>query len=176
LDLLAGVADTLALVRLGRTERADIRGDLADLLDVRALDDDLGLRGRFDRDAFGRDVNHRMRETQREIEVLALSLGAITDADGLELALVTLAHALHDVRQMRARGARDHVGLARLARLLDLQNVAVLHDLHVTAVDRQAHRALAALHGHGLGADRRAYALRQRNRLFGYSRHVFASS
>ena len=43
-DVLALVADALALVRLGRAHLADLGGDLADLLLVDALDDDLRRR------------------------------------------------------------------------------------------------------------------------------------
>ena len=46
LDLLADVANALALVRLGRAVRADLRGHLADRLLVDALDHDLGLHRR----------------------------------------------------------------------------------------------------------------------------------
>src|SRR6188474_3095115 len=43
-DLLVGVTHALALVRLGRLVRTHLGSDLADLLPVRALDEDLGLR------------------------------------------------------------------------------------------------------------------------------------
>src|SRR6185312_13607513 len=59
-DLLAGIADALALVWLGRTEAADLGGHLADALLVVALDQDFGLRRRLDADAFGRIKHHRM--------------------------------------------------------------------------------------------------------------------
>src|SRR5882672_3055397 len=59
LDLLAGVAHTLALVGLGGANVTDLRGHLTDLLPVDALDEDFRLAGRFDRDAFGNGVTHR---------------------------------------------------------------------------------------------------------------------
>src|SRR5215212_2562488 len=49
--LLVGVADALALVGLGRPQRAHFGGDLADGLAVEALDDELGLRRALDLDA-----------------------------------------------------------------------------------------------------------------------------
>src|SRR6266576_867902 len=49
--VLAGVTDSLALVRLGRAEVANDRGHLPDLLLVVSADDDLGLRFGGDRDA-----------------------------------------------------------------------------------------------------------------------------
>src|SRR5512138_1270388 len=74
LDLFAGVAHALALVRLGRTIAADLRGDLTDSLPVRAFDDDFGLARRFDRDALGSGIDDRMREAERQVQVLALCL------------------------------------------------------------------------------------------------------
>src|SRR5690606_36904184 len=50
-DMLAGVTDALALVRLGRTELADDRRDLAHRLLVGARDPDLGLLGGGEGDA-----------------------------------------------------------------------------------------------------------------------------
>src|SRR5579862_9952807 len=59
LDLHAfvDVANALALVRLGRPVRANLRRDLADLLLVDALDDDLGLLRRFDLHALRHPMN-----------------------------------------------------------------------------------------------------------------------
>src|SRR5580698_2958202 len=50
--LLAGILHALALVRLGRPEAANLRRRLPDPLPVDAFDEDLGLAGRLDRDAF----------------------------------------------------------------------------------------------------------------------------
>src|SRR5690349_12511380 len=50
-DAFAGVAHTLALVRLGWTERADLGGGFADALLVGTLDQDFGLGRRLDRHA-----------------------------------------------------------------------------------------------------------------------------
>src|SRR5581483_11894735 len=51
-DTFAGVAHALALVGLGWTERADLGSGFADALLVGALDQNFGLRRRFDRHAF----------------------------------------------------------------------------------------------------------------------------
>src|SRR5690242_18366354 len=90
LDVLTGVTNALALVRLGLTIATDLGGHLADLLLVRALDQDLRLRRGLDRDALGRRVDDRVREAERQVQVLALRLCAIADADELELLLVAL--------------------------------------------------------------------------------------
>src|SRR5579872_1285365 len=52
-DLLAGVAHAFALVGLGRANVANLGSGLTNLLPVRALDHDLGLARRLDRDAGG---------------------------------------------------------------------------------------------------------------------------
>ena len=84
---LAGVAHALALVRLRRAVGANLRRDLADLLLVDALDDDFGLQRRLDLDAFRHLVHDRVREAQRQIELVARGLRAVTDADQRELLL-----------------------------------------------------------------------------------------
>src|SRR5215472_15110378 len=53
-DVLALVADALALVRLGRANLADLGGRLTHHLLVRPLDDDLGRRGHLEADAGAR--------------------------------------------------------------------------------------------------------------------------
>src|SRR4029078_6060195 len=55
-DLLVRVAHALALVRLGTLVRADLGRDLAHLLAVHALDEDLRLRGRLRLHAFRKQV------------------------------------------------------------------------------------------------------------------------
>src|ERR1035441_2109200 len=112
-DLLIRVAHALALVRLGRTDAADFGRGLTNSLPVIAFDQYLGLARGLDRDALGNRVAHRMREAQREIQCLAGHLRAKADAHEFELAVVTLGHALHHVRQMRIRISSS----ARSARL-----------------------------------------------------------
>src|SRR6188508_1446297 len=100
LDALTGITNTLALVRLGRAVRADLRGDLAHALLVCASHDDFRLRRRLDRDPLRCRVHHRVGEAERQVEVAALRLRAVPDTYQLELALVALRHAQHDVRQV----------------------------------------------------------------------------
>src|SRR6188768_2552556 len=54
LDVLAGVPDALALVRLGLADLANVGGHLADLLLVDAPHDDPGRDGHLELDAVGR--------------------------------------------------------------------------------------------------------------------------
>src|SRR5690606_596475 len=168
-DGFAGVLHTLALVGLGRTVAADLGGDFADALLVGTGNQDLGLGGGADGDAFRRLEQHRVRETERQAQVLALHRGTVADADQLELALEAFGHAMHHVGDDRAQGAGDGdprrilAGQLRLA-VLDL-------DLDVGRLgDRQ--RALRALDVDALGLDVQFDTLRQGDRLLGYSGHV----
>src|SRR5688572_28633527 len=74
-DLLVGVANALALVRLGGLVRAHLGGNLAHPLAVHALDQDLGLRRRLGLDAFRERIRDRMREAEAQVQLVALGLG-----------------------------------------------------------------------------------------------------
>src|SRR4030095_11202565 len=113
-------------VGFGRSETANVSSHLADLLDIRALDDDFRLARRLDRNAFRAGLNDRMGEPEREVQSLSLSLRAVPDADEFELALVALAHAMHEVGEVRARRARDHVRLAANVGALHFEYTGVL--------------------------------------------------
>src|SRR4030095_7097532 len=83
-DLLARVAHALALVRLRRTESADLRRDFPDALRVGSGDPHFGLRRHGNRDAFRSGEHNRMREAESQVQVLALDCRAITHADQVE--------------------------------------------------------------------------------------------
>src|SRR3546814_10321908 len=72
---------------LRRTEAADLGRNLAHALLVGTGDHDLGLGRGADRDPVRGLEQHRVRKAQRQVQVLALHRGAVTDADQLELAL-----------------------------------------------------------------------------------------
>src|SRR5688500_3454951 len=92
-DVLAGVADTLALVRLRLADLADVRGDLADLLLVDAAHDEAGRGLDLERDALGRLHRHRVAEPERELQAAALGDDAVADAHDLQRLLVALGDA-----------------------------------------------------------------------------------
>src|SRR5262245_58315315 len=84
---LVGVADALALVRLGLADLADVGGDLADELLVEALHDDARRRRHLELDPCWRVDVHRVREPELEVDARrAGGGGAVADADDLELA------------------------------------------------------------------------------------------
>src|SRR4029077_7587180 len=77
---LADIAHTLALVRLRRPRRADLRRDLAYLLLVDALDHDLGLLRRLALHALWHRVHDWMREAERQVDLVAGRLRPVADA------------------------------------------------------------------------------------------------
>src|SRR5215212_1574791 len=93
-DVLALVADALALVGLRRPLLADDGGDLADLLLGVALDDHARGLGDLELDALGRLDRHGMRVAEGQLEVAALELRAIADALDLERLREAGGHAL----------------------------------------------------------------------------------
>src|SRR6266849_9009831 len=97
LQPLTGDAHALLLVRVGRTQRAHIRGNLADLAFVRAAHDDVRLLFHGDLNAFRNRKINRVRLAERKGNRLALQLRAIADAHDVELLLEARRHSLHGV-------------------------------------------------------------------------------
>jgi hypothetical protein len=106
-----------------------------------------------------------MRKAERQAQLLALGHGTVADAHELELLLVALRHALHQVREVRAQRAGMHQRLLVALRDLDADVIAFLHQAQART-QRQRERALGALDGDGAAVDRVGYALGQRNRPF----------
>ena len=104
------VANALALVRLRLAGAADLGGELADLLLVRALDHDRRRVGQFDRHAIGRRQLDRVGIADRQHDRLLVHAGLVADALDLELLLVALGHALDHVGDQAARQAVQRSG------------------------------------------------------------------
>src|SRR6201999_689563 len=83
-DDLALVTHALALVRVGLAQLADGGSDLADLLLVDAAHDEPGWRLDLEGDPFGSLDRHRVAEAERELQVAATRLDAVTDADDFQ--------------------------------------------------------------------------------------------
>src|SRR3569623_2668549 len=167
-DLLAGIAHALALVGLRRTERADLGRNFADALLVRTLDEDLGLRRGLERDAFGRVEHDRVREAQAQAQRLAGHRSAVTHADQLQLALVTLGHALDHGGQQRTRGTAELVVGALGQR--DAGNAVIDGHGHARqGMHRQP--ALRALDGAAVGVGLQIHAHGQVARMYGNAGH-----
>src|SRR5271156_2519802 len=87
LQLLAGVADALVLVRIGLAERAHVSSNLAYLLPVDAGDSEVRLlRIDFNRDASRQRKLDRVRVAQgKDHHVLTLQLSAVSDTDDVDI-------------------------------------------------------------------------------------------
>src|SRR6185312_5809895 len=79
LDVLVGVADALALVRLGWPPLADLGGGLADALLGDPAHNDLRRLRHLELDAVGCLHVDRMAEAQLHLEILALHRRAVAD-------------------------------------------------------------------------------------------------
>ena len=93
-DILANIADALALVRLGRADTADLGSELADLLLVDTGDAEMQSILQLDLDGIGVLKLNGMREAQGQGQLAALLGGTIADALNFQI----LAEALGMVR------------------------------------------------------------------------------
>src|SRR5690606_5775292 len=101
-DVLAHITHTLALVGLGGTPTADVGGHLAHLLLVGARDGDFRLGRCRNRDPRRSLEQHFVAEAERELQILALHGGAVTDALDLQLLLEARIDADHHIVDQRA--------------------------------------------------------------------------
>src|SRR5581483_365179 len=152
-DVLALVANALALVRLGRAYLPDLGGRLADHLLVDAAHDDLRRHRHLERDALARLDLHRVRVADLQLEVGARERGAVADALNLEALLEAVRHALDHVRDQRARETVQRAILAALGRARHGDRAVLGRDLHPLR-DLLAQLALRPGHGHAARVDR----------------------
>src|SRR5450631_1950468 len=96
-DLLACIANALALVRIGLAQLANVRGDLADELFVDALDREAGGVLNDEGDALRRLDGDRVAVAKCELEVAPLDGHPVTGAVNLQLLLIALSDAEHHV-------------------------------------------------------------------------------
>src|SRR5262249_23120566 len=170
LEHLAHVADPLLLVGIGPAQLADLRRDLPHLLPVDPGDGDARLLVHGDLDAFGDAILDRVREAEREHDLVALDLRAIADADDVEVLAEALGHALDRVLRERARHAVEGPHLALVVHAL----AGELGPLELER-DARGHRglelALRALHLEGGLSDLDLHLLGHRDDLASYARH-----
>ena len=130
-DVLAAVADALALVGLGRAALADVRGDLADELLVDAAHDDFGRLRDLELDALGRLDRDRVRVAERHLQALAFQRRPVADALDLQFLLEAVGDALDHVRDQAAGEAVKGAMLASIGGAGDGDRAVRLLDLHV---------------------------------------------
>src|SRR6185436_20264663 len=143
-DLLARVADALALVGLGLARRADGRGDLADQLLVDADDRQAGRALDLEADALGRVDLDRVAVAQVQLELAAVERGAIADARDLEALPIAVADPDHHVVDEGPREAVELLVGLLLGRAGDHDGGRLAGDGHVR-VERPAEGPLGAL-------------------------------
>src|SRR3569623_2118530 len=118
-DILAAIADALALVGLGLAPAADLGGELPDLLLVDAADLDRGLIGGLGLDALGNFDLDVMAEAELEPQFAPLSLRTIADAGDFLHRGVALRHAFDQVRHQRPLHAPEGLRARAVVRRLD---------------------------------------------------------
>src|SRR6266849_4173627 len=97
LQPLAGDANALLLVWIGRAQRTHVRGNLADLSLVRAADDEVRLLFHRHLNPFRNRKLDGMRLSERECNHFALQLRAIADANDVQLLLEAGGDAMNGV-------------------------------------------------------------------------------
>src|SRR5438105_3776222 len=144
-DALARVLHALRLVGVRDAKGADLRRDLADDFLVRARDAHLLRRLEREADAGRRVDLDRMREAERELQLLACERGPVARSADLEIADVAGRDALDHVGEQRAREAMDGLRLLALVRPHDRERrVGPVH--RDERVERPAQLALRPLH------------------------------
>src|SRR5581483_1573519 len=166
-----GVLDALALVRVRLAQRADLRRGLADLLLVDAADHDVsGLAVDGDVDSLRDREAHRMRVPELEHHFLPFDLGAVADADDVQLFLEPLSDAEDVVGDQRAH---QPVGRARLSFVVGArERDRVVLDFHVDAGHHgRVQRSFRTFDHEPTRLFLHLDAFRQRNRFIANARH-----
>src|SRR5260370_29348973 len=162
--------DALALVGLGRTQAADLRRKLSDLLAIRAGDRDFGRLQRLDLDA-GRDRNlDVVAVAELQLQHLGVRLGAVADAVECEVDGEAFGNAANHVAREVARRAPLHAGAAALRARREDERLAVPGDRHVV-VHHELELAPLALGLEMLALELDGDSGGDRNRIFADARH-----
>src|SRR4051794_13986676 len=162
-DLLTEVAHALALVGLGLADRTDVGGHLADDFLVDTPDDDSGLDWHLEGNALGRVDDHRVAEAEGQTQLVGGDgLGAVTDADDLELPAEAIGDTDNHVVDQRARQPVQRAALAQIVGTFDDQLTVVATNGDDFG-QRAAECALRALDRHSAAIDRHVDAARDRD-------------
>jgi hypothetical protein len=118
--------------------------------------------GTADRDPLRDLVDHVVAVTERELQVLALHRGAVTDAGDFELLLEALGDAFDQIRDLGASGTVQRPRAIGLDPRVHLDLAAL--ELHFNvAMNDELKLALRPLHLDGLPIDGRGNARRHRH-------------
>src|SRR5438270_5190238 len=169
-DLVA-VLDAFAFVWIRLAQRTNVRGRLSDFLFVSAGDGDVSrLRVDGNVDSLRNREAHGMRISQLEHHFFPLHLGAISDADDVELFLEAFADAADVVRHERAHKTVKCPGLVLFVFAREVDDV--VFDIDANAGDdRRAQSPFGALHSDDAAVLFHFDAFRQLNRFLTNARH-----
>src|SRR5581483_7748596 len=170
-DAFALVANALPLVRLRRTDLADVRRRLSDRLLGRAPYDDASRHRHFEGDSLGSLEFDRVREAELQLQLASVQRRAVADALDLEHALESLGHALDRIRDERPRKTVKGLVLALVRRPDEAQR-------RVRDLGADHRRELGDLRpqwargGHRAGGDVDLHTVRNLDGCISYSTHV----
>src|SRR5690349_13622810 len=173
-DILAFVANALALIRFGTAVAADFGGNLADQLLVHARHADLGGLFRGDGDAGGDRIGHIVAEAELQVQILALHSSTIADALDFQLLGETRGDAGDQIVD-QAAGQDPHLGGTLLVLVGRDGDAVLVHLRGDFAHQLDAEFALGTFDLDGLALDRGGNALGQRDRFLANTRHGFGS-
>src|SRR5438552_12304278 len=174
-DALTRVLHTLRLVRVRDTKGADLRRDLTDDFLVGARDADLLRRLEREADASRRVDLDRMREAERELQLLARERGPVARSTDLEITDVAGRDALDHVGEQRARETVDGPRLLALVRPHDRERrVGPTH--RDERMEGPAELALRPLHRDLSSAHLHVDAVRDVDGKLADATHSFSSS
>src|SRR5690606_18964449 len=169
-DLFTLIPDPLALVRLRRTHRPNLRGRLPDPLLVHTLDHDHRRTRRRDRDTLGFRILHRVRITHVQHQHVPLLLRPVPDPDQLQRLPEALDRAVHHVREQRPRQTVERPVRLRV-RLPLHHDPPVVHPDRDLRTEGPLQLALRTLHPYRRPVDRDRHPGRNRDRLLPNARH-----
>src|SRR3989338_5129047 len=160
--MLADVPHTFALVRLGRTQLADLGGHLAHelLIDPANGDDVLVLLVRDDLDSLGDGKINGVAVTQVQDHRLSFYLRLVTNPDDLQLLLVPGTYAQRHVLNQHPRESVASPGCATVIFAIHLHTAAI-HFHHHFRQKLILHFSLWAFDRNGGARDRDSHSAGQ---------------
>src|SRR6266508_390282 len=161
-DALLGVLDALRLVCVRHAQPSDARRHLAHELLIGARDLQLLRRLERERDARGRIDLDRVREPERELQLLPREHSAVSGAADLEVTSVSGGDAGDHVLEKGASQAVQGTRRLRVVLALHDQRPVLARDGHIR-VEGAHELALRPLHAHGVAVDLHVDALRHGN-------------
>src|SRR5579859_3858684 len=169
------ITDTFALVRLGFTQAADLRGNSTDQLFVRPFQRDLGILPfvlfRCKLQLLGDLEDDVVRVAKRQVQEIALVGSFETHTDQFQLPFVPVRNSLYHIGSQAVIQTMQRPVTDLIGRPADLQ-ASFLHFDFDIPVDRLFQFALRAFYGHHvITTYGHRHALGKNDRLFTYTRH-----